>query len=220
MSFTRTLTFRSENLGRLSVLILTFDDSKTPGIYNTVFPTAFKVSAFGAKGPYEFAVIYKSELGFTRAQISSDDTVVPASTYTHINVGQKTILTKTSEPTVYSFSDPESIAPPTGQMVAQNDTDGKENIGVGFFERSDRKPSQMLVFEGVGAGSSVQSEFIPILGGYITSDYKETAVLRGQISTPRHFKENLVQLPSRTNWKIEYNKDSGAYKITTDDSTH
>ncbi|KIL59679.1 hypothetical protein M378DRAFT_996261 [Amanita muscaria Koide BX008] len=98
----------------------------------------------------------------------------------------------------------------------------------------------MLVFEGVGygnsfplprlfsllqpivhsAGSSVQSEFIPILGGYITSDYKETAVLRGQISTPRHFKENLVQLPSRTNWKIEYNKDSGAYKITTDDSTH
>ena len=42
MSFTRTLVFRSYDLGRDSNLILTFDNSKIPGIYKDVFPTAFK----------------------------------------------------------------------------------------------------------------------------------------------------------------------------------
>ncbi|KAM6494840.1 hypothetical protein JOM56_009463 [Amanita muscaria] len=213
--FTRTLTFRSNKLGRDSVLVLTFDDSSIPGIYHTVFPTAFKVSAFGADGADEFTVTYKSQLGFTRAQIDGG-TVVPASTYIPINVGQKTVLTKRNDPAIYSFSIPEDIVPSTDQMVAQNNTDGKENIGVGFFTRPDRGPSQMLVFEGVGSGSSVQSEFTPILGGYITSDYKETAILRGQISTPVLFKENLVKLPPLTNWRVEYNAGSGVYAIKRD----
>ncbi|KIL61605.1 hypothetical protein M378DRAFT_13412 [Amanita muscaria Koide BX008] len=210
--FTRTLTFRSNKLEREAVLVLTFDDSKTPGIYHTVFPTAFKVSAFRTEGDQEFTVTYRSQLGFTRPQID-DDTVVLASTYIPINAGQKTILTYGGDPPIYSFSIPEDITPHTGQMVAQNNTDGKENIGVGFFEKPDRGPSQILVFEGVGTGFSVQSEFTPILGGYITSAYKENAVLRDQIPTPLLFKQNLAQLPQLTNWRVEYNAGSGVYAI-------
>ncbi|KAM6494843.1 hypothetical protein JOM56_009466 [Amanita muscaria] len=101
-------------------------------------------------------------------------------------------------------------------MVAQNSTDGKENIGVGFFARPDCRPYQILVFEGVSAGSSVQSEFSPILGGYITADYKENAVLRGQISSPLIFKEDIVQLPQLTYWELEYNAGSGTYAIKRD----
>lgn len=40
--FDRILNFRSHDLGKDSILILTFDDNKIPGIYRKVFPTAFK----------------------------------------------------------------------------------------------------------------------------------------------------------------------------------
>lgn len=40
--FAKILTFRSNDLGKDSILVLTFDDSKIPGIYETVFPTASK----------------------------------------------------------------------------------------------------------------------------------------------------------------------------------
>lgn len=133
-------------------------------------------------------------------------------------------------------------------MVAYNDTNKAETIGVGmsyghfygvscwvcigFFTRLDRQPTQTLVFERVeydiffyphylpwqsivySPGSLVQCEFTPILGGYIISGHKENAVLRGQIATPLLFKENLVELPAYTNWRIEYK--NGEYNITRD----
>ena len=41
--FIATLNFRTHNLGKDSTLVLTFDDEKTiPGIFEDVFPTAFK----------------------------------------------------------------------------------------------------------------------------------------------------------------------------------
>jgi hypothetical protein len=40
--FTRTLNFKSHDLGKRVVLILTFDSEKIPGIYKDVYPTAFK----------------------------------------------------------------------------------------------------------------------------------------------------------------------------------
>jgi len=40
--FTRTLTFRSSELGTDATLVLTFNDDEIPGIYKTTFPTAFK----------------------------------------------------------------------------------------------------------------------------------------------------------------------------------
>jgi len=213
--FVRNLVFRSRNLGRDSTFVLTFDDSKIPGIYHTVFPTAFKVTAFGATGPYDFPVTYVQRLGVTRAVVSGG-TVIPASTYTDINVGQKTELSKSGDPAIYRFSTPSTISPPTKQFVAQNVTNGRENIGIGFFERTDRAPSQILVFEDVGAGSSVQAEFTPILRAYITTDYKENAILRGQISTPVLFTENLVNLPENTDWMLTYNPGSGAYRVERD----
>jgi len=212
-AFTRTLTFRSNNLGKDSTLVLTFDDMAIPRIYEDVFPTAFKVTAFGEEGFYEITVTYVAEFGFTRAQMTGG-VVVPASTNIHIDVGQQTTLTKRGSPEVYSFSKPQSIVPPTDQMVAINGTDMRENIGVGFYDRPDRAPITVLVFERVGSGSKVQTEFIPILGGYITSDYQGNVILKAPISTHPLFKENLVELDRDTYWRITYNKGSGAYKIT------
>jgi hypothetical protein len=41
VEFVRKLTFRSHDLGVKAALVLTFNDDKIPGIYETVFPTAF-----------------------------------------------------------------------------------------------------------------------------------------------------------------------------------
>jgi len=211
----RILTFRTNDLGMLSTFVLTFDDEKIPGIYKDVFPTAFKVTQFGASGPYTFSVVYVSKLGFTRAQLSGG-VVIPASTYTPIGPGEETTLLKSGS--VYSFTPPTDLTPPSSQMVARNGTPGREDIGVGFFERPDREPSQILVFEGVGAGSGVQSIFSPILRGYMTSGYQENAVLRGQIFSPVLFMEDLVQLPETTNWRITFNSGSGAYTVSRDNT--
>jgi hypothetical protein len=64
----------------------------------------------------------------------------------------------------------------------------------------------------------VQAEFTPILGGYMTSDYQENQILKGQISTSRLFGQDLVQLAPDTNWLVTYNMGSGVYKIEPDPS--
>jgi hypothetical protein len=209
--FVRKLNFKSYNLGSKATLVLTFDDEKIPGIYKDVFPTAFKVTEFAATGAYGFQAKYKAQLGFTRAQISSDNKVEPASTYIPINVGEKTKLTKDGNS--YSFSTPTDIKP-SQQIVAQNEAPGRENIGVGFFVGSpEDAPSTILLFQGVGSTSSAQVQFTPILRAYITTDYQETQILRGQVTSPILFNRDLTQLEEETNWKITYNAGSGKFQI-------
>jgi len=209
--FIRKLNFKSYDLGTKATLVLTFDSEKIPGIYKDVYPTAFKVTSFGATGGYGFQATYKSQLGFTRAQISGENKVEPASTYIPINVGEKTKLTKDGN--TYSFSTPTSIKP-SQQIVAQNDAPGRENIGIGFFTSTpDYPPSTVLFFKDVGSTSSAQVQFTPILRGYITTDYQETEILRGQISSPVLFNRDLTQLEEESNWKITYNAGSGIFTI-------
>jgi hypothetical protein len=44
--FTRTLNFRTTDLGENCTFVVTFDDEKNPGIYKSYFPTAFKCVYF------------------------------------------------------------------------------------------------------------------------------------------------------------------------------
>jgi hypothetical protein len=61
--------------------------------------------------------------------------------------------------------------------------------------------------------SSVTVEFIPVLKAYITSDYREGDILRGQVSSPVIFKENLGDLERTTNWILKYDASTGQYQI-------
>jgi hypothetical protein len=67
------------------------------------------------------------------------------------------------------------------------------------------------------AKASAQIQFTPVLRGYITSDYQENAVMRGQVSSPILFNEDLVQLEESTLWRITYNSGSGAFEIKKED---
>jgi hypothetical protein len=216
--FVRRMHFKTYDLGTKATLILTFDSEKIPGLYEKVYPTAYKVTEFGAKGGYTFRATYKSQLGFTRAQISSiDNAIEPASTYVPINVGQKTSLTKDGN--TYSFTTPTDLTP-GDHIAAQNNTTGKENIGFGFFVRlPDDPPSTILLFKDVSCAYSVQIQFIPILRGYIIIDYQgnENNVVKTRVSSPVLFEVNLTQLEEETSWKITYNSGSGSFKINKDE---
>ena len=108
---------------------------------------------------------------------------------------------------------------------------------LGFFEKPDFEPSQILVAEDVGydnpfqffswayiiqfflqptvysVGSVVQAEFTPILRGYIVTGFKENEVLKVRIKSQVLFRKNLAHLKPVTDWKITYNPGTASYEI-------
>jgi len=215
--YTRSLDFRCNDLGKKAILVLTFNSDDIPDIYKTVFPTALKVTTFPESGNYNFKFKYKSLLGFTRAQVSRSDSVEPASTYIPVDVGHETTLTK--EDDAYHFSKPQSITKDT-QIVAENLTGEKQNIGVGFFADTPMDPPlTTLLFKGVGNKSSAQIEFTPVLRCFIVSGYKEGEVLKGPIGTPL-FSEDLSQLDEETVWRVTYDNATGEFTIKIKEDKH
>lgn len=157
-----------------------------------------------------------ANLGFTKAQVEGDK-VAPASTYIAVNPEQQTTLTKTGAGGVpiYNFSNPVG-GPPLGIIRATNQAEEIVQMGVGFFAgQTTRPPSTVLVFKEVGHTLSVQAEFTPRLSAYVTSNYQETEVIRGEISSPVIWEENLAQLGQTTHWEIK-RLPSGQYVIVAD----
>jgi hypothetical protein len=62
-------------------------------------------------------------------------------------------------------------------------------------------------------GSHVTARFTPILRAYITSDYQETAIIRGAIDTPAVWMEDLASLPQSTTWNLTRDPASGRYTM-------
>jgi len=207
--FTRNLTFVANDLGREATLLLVFDDTGIPGQYRTIFPVAWKVSTFGASGAYSLKVTYHSEFGFTRAESGG---IVEASAFIHMNPGEKTILEKQGG--VYQFTRPSLIQPPSPNMEVENGTSEHQDIGFGIFSQPERPPQDILLFDNLNAGSIAQiGQFNPIISAYVTSDYKQGQILRGQPTVPVILKENLAHLEQDTIWKLEYNPASGQFHI-------
>ena len=117
-------------------------------------------------------------------------------------------------------------------------TSSRPEFCLGFFERDDREPSQILVLKDVGygspfpsprsfrflqstvhsAGSSGDAQFTPILAGYIVAGFQENAILKARIRAPVLFQEDLTRLRPITNWKLTYDADTGSYKIEPDNT--
>ncbi|KAG2073453.1 hypothetical protein BDR04DRAFT_1141249 [Suillus decipiens] len=59
-AFVRNLTFQTNNLGKQSTLLLTFNDlSESPGVGSRE-AVVWRVSTFGESGPYQMQVTYKN----------------------------------------------------------------------------------------------------------------------------------------------------------------
>ncbi|KAG2356354.1 hypothetical protein BDR07DRAFT_1339882 [Suillus spraguei] len=205
--FTRNLTFQSNDLGKEATIMLTFD-ADMKGLYEDFFPVVWKVSKFGQTGPYRAHATYTSQLAFSKPQVV-DGNIIDAETSVKINVSEKTSLTEASE--VYHFSSPESgIA---GVLQAVNNTGAIQDIAVGFMTPGDLMPKPALYFNGVGDGSHVTAQFTPVLRAYITSDYEETAIIRGAIDTPAIWSQDLAGLAESTTWTLKRDLATGRYTL-------
>ena len=63
------------------------------------------------------------------------------------------------------------------------------------------------------AKSTLQVKFNHILRGYVTSNYQEGNILRGPVTSPVLFMEDITKLDEVTYWKITYNPASGTYAV-------
>jgi len=151
---------------------------------------------------------YRNQLAFTKPQVENGN-IVGAATAVDVNVGQQTTLTKSGN--VFKFSDP--VAGATSYVMATNSTGVKENLAVGFHAEKALLPTPMLYFDEVGDASKVTAQFTPNLRAYVTSDYQETEILRGEVGTPMLWDEDLAALPETTTWNLTLDQ-CGRYKIT------
>ncbi|KAG2153862.1 hypothetical protein DEU56DRAFT_751559 [Suillus clintonianus] len=217
-AFVRDLTFQTQDLGKETTIMLTFD-ANIKGLYEESFPVVWKVSTFGETGeyttsflancPYSVSVTYTNQLAFSKPQVVNES-IVGAETCVDINVGEKTSLTKTDD--VFRFSTPEKGA--TGFLQAMNNTGTTQDFAVGFETPGELMPKPALFFGGVGDGGHVTAQFTPILRVYVTSDYQETAIIRGAIDTPAIWKQNLAGLADSTTWNLNRDLVTGHYTIT------
>ncbi|KAG2339414.1 hypothetical protein BDR05DRAFT_967972 [Suillus weaverae] len=205
--FTRHLTFQSNNLGKEATIMLAFD-SDMEGLYEDFFPVVWKVSKFGKTGAYRAQATYTSQLAFSKAQVV-DGNLISAQTCVKINDSEKTTLTEVND--VYHFSAPQAGA--AGVLQAVNSTGAIQDMAVGFMNKGDLMPTTALYFNGVGDGSHVTARFTPILRVYITSDYQETAILRGAIDTPAIWTHDLTALAESTTWNLKRDAATGHYTL-------
>jgi hypothetical protein len=205
--FTRNLTFQSNDLGKEVTLMLTFD-ADMEGLYEDFFPVVWKATKFGKSGPYRSEATYTSQLAFSKPQVVNGN-IIDASTCVKINVGEKTSLTEANE--VYHFSTPATGV--HGVLQAVNNTEAVQDIAVGFMTKGDLMPKPALYFNEVGDGSHVTAKFTPVLRAYITSDYQETAIIRGAIDTPAIWSQDLAALSESTIWNLTRDPATGHYTI-------
>ncbi|KAG2140365.1 hypothetical protein BD769DRAFT_1773018 [Suillus cothurnatus] len=217
--FTRNLTFQSNDLGKEVTIMLTFD-ADMEGLYEDFFPVVWKVSKFGKTGDLHepvrqemqmmlmYGAYYTYRLAFSKPQVV-DGNIIDAETAVKINVNEKTNLTEANE--IYHFSPPE--AGPAGVLQAVNNTGAVQDMAVGFMSPGDLMPKPALYFNEVGDGSHVTARFTPVLRAYITSDYQETAIIRGAIDTPAIWSRDLSGLAESTTWTLKRDPASGRYTI-------
>ncbi|KAG1847631.1 hypothetical protein F4604DRAFT_1935872 [Suillus subluteus] len=205
MTFVKKLTFESNDLGIDVNLLLTFDDqSIADGLYKSCYPSAFAVRKFGAEGTYRADVTYRSQLAFTKVTVSND-VIQSASTNVPINVGQSTHFNQGRRSIPFFL--------PEKNIQCTNNAPFKEDIGVGFIEKEGDAPKTTLVWRDVARGQKLNSEFTPVLRGYIGTDYQENCLIKGQVETDRLFEENLAALDDQTTWAITYDFSTGVFSI-------
>ncbi|KAG2072240.1 hypothetical protein BDR04DRAFT_1096814 [Suillus decipiens] len=149
-----------------------------------------EISTFGETGPYRAHATYTSQLAFSKPQVV-DGNIIDAETSVKINDSEKTSLTEAND--VYHFSSPQAGTP--GVLQAVNNTGAVQDIAVGLD------------------GSHVTARFTPVLRAYITSDYQETAIIRGAIDTPAIWSQNLAGLAESTTWTLKRDLATGHYTL-------
>ncbi|KAG1904403.1 uncharacterized protein F5891DRAFT_1275939 [Suillus fuscotomentosus] len=74
-------------------------------------------------------------------------------------------------------------------------------------------PTPVLYLSDIGDSSRVTAKFTSVLPIYITSDYEETDIVRGQVDTPAMWMQDLTTLAQSTTWNLARDPTTGRYSI-------
>lgn len=203
------MSFQAKDLGKESMLLLTFDSEKLEGIYKRFYPVVWKVGDFPKTGVHVMKVTYTNQFVFSSVQVSKGK-IADAETYVKIKNGERTNMIKEND--AITFSAPHEGT--DGVMQAWNKTEVVQNIAFGFMNSKEFLPAPVLFFEDVGDGSNVTAEFTPILRAYITSDYKENTFISKAIEAPMIWEKHLATLAEKTTWTLSREATTGHYKFT------
>ncbi|KAG1836442.1 hypothetical protein DFJ58DRAFT_846954 [Suillus subalutaceus] len=213
--FIRNLSFQFNDLSKEVMIMLTLINGDLKGLYEDFFLIVWKVSTFRKTGAYRAQVTYTNQLAFSKTQVVNGN-VISTGTCVKINDSEKTTLTQAND--VYHFSPPQVGT--SGILQAVNRTGAVQDLAVSFLNKGDLMPMPALYFNKVDPHSpkrrdesSVKAQFTPILHVYITSDYQETAILRGAINTPVIWMQDLAVLAENTTWNLKCDMATGRYTV-------
>jgi len=205
MSFTRTLIFKTDKstITQPVTLMLTFDQIQSNPSMSQV---AWRVLEFGG-GNEQAIATYIQDLMVCSLQVSSGNIVI-ASSSQELGLGQQTTLVKSGGGVMFT--------PPVngiqGELTAINNTGDFQGIGVGFLDAAGN-PNPLLVWEQVGNTSSVEAQFTPVLSAYVTAQYQQTEIIRGEIVSPVLLQKNLATLTDTQEYTLSM-APGGAFVLT------
>ncbi|KIJ15347.1 hypothetical protein PAXINDRAFT_169155 [Paxillus involutus ATCC 200175] len=208
--YSKTLTFKTNNLGTDATLMLTFNKD-IHNLHRETFPLCWKVSSFGKEGPYSIRLTFHNQLAFVKPQVQRG-VIIDASTYKLINVDQKTTLTK-DDNNVYHFSD--VVKGEDGYLEVLNGCPLREDLLIGFTDPDGiQDPAPLLYFDNVGHEELIKAQFQPFLRAYITEQYQDSEIIEAEVSTSFFWEMDLASLDPSTTWLLTYSKSEGTYKIS------
>ncbi|KIJ09679.1 hypothetical protein PAXINDRAFT_172409 [Paxillus involutus ATCC 200175] len=207
--WTRNLTFKSNDLGHDATLVLIFDKD-IQGIYRDTSQVCWKALEFPAQGQYSANATFQNQIAFVKPEVEGG-VIVGASAYTFVGFGQQTTLTKDGN-NAYKFSTPAVVM---GLPGMKNGCPDSEDVAMGIAgSNPGAPPVPALYFSDVPSKALLNSQFNPDLSAYITSQYREGEIIRGQVSSPVIWNYNLARLRESTTWALTYDPATGQYMLT------
>ncbi|PPQ92005.1 hypothetical protein CVT25_004853 [Psilocybe cyanescens] len=194
----RTLYFSANELGKDINLLLMFEPPQNGKLFKDLFPVCWKVLSFVATGLSAATVEYTADTGFLVPQRQSGN-LVSASNAQRCQTGQTcTLFSKEDESGNYLSPAEEGDE---GVLQCVNKADHSAKLGVGFFNKAVTKIEPTFLWKDI---DTVAVVLTPKLKIYAVNDYKATELIRDNIQSPLLFEQNLIDLPSFTEWIVSF----------------
>ncbi|QRV85490.1 hypothetical protein RhiJN_27564 [Ceratobasidium sp. AG-Ba] len=219
---TRTINFYTNNLRQETELelhyhlrdvsiVLVFQPLSVGKLFKTQYPIVWKVITF-RKGAHSKATVrYSSRLAFGYSQ-TDDDNMVDSAAWIEVQSGDVATLKNVDGGKQFT-----GVINREGskQIVCKNSTNQRVNFSIGFVKGNDfdQRFDPALLWTGVGAGASISTQFTPVVSAYVTSGYRESQYLRGEVETDAIWTQDINLLDDVTSWYFKEDGESGEFLL-------
>ncbi|KAG9096234.1 hypothetical protein FS749_008865 [Ceratobasidium sp. UAMH 11750] len=207
----KTLNFYTYGLQKDTTVMLMFQPPSTSKLFRDQFPVVWKIINFRAGGHSKATVKYVARLAFGYAQ-TDDNNLVDSAAWVEVMSGDMSSITGAAGDKRFG---PTTKREGTKLLVCKNNTDQRANLSIGFVKGDGigQRYEPTLVWTGVGSKSNITAQFTPILTAYVTRDYKESQLLRGEVETDAIWSQNINEIDDVTGWNFLEDDSNGSFII-------